>query len=76
MKYSVMQLKDFKIKSMDASVRASIREELLSEGFNLSEIELLIHCITNKPDDQVIIGGHQVMFRKSYAELKGFITLN
>lgn len=51
MKYSVMQLKDFKIKSMDASVRASIREELLSEGFNLSEIELLIHCITNKPDD-------------------------
>ncbi|MCC5412469.1 hypothetical protein LMT13_09405 [Escherichia coli] len=51
MKYSVMQLNDFKIKSMDASVRASIREELLSEGFNLSEIELLIHCITNKPDD-------------------------
>ncbi|QLF81834.1 hypothetical protein F1_0019 [Escherichia phage vB_EcoM_F1] len=40
MKYSVMQLKDFKIKSMDASVRASIREELLSEGFNLSEIAL------------------------------------
>ncbi|MFP9216333.1 hypothetical protein, partial [Enterococcus faecalis] len=44
------------------------REELASKGFYLAVYEV--------PDDQVIIGGHQVMFRKSYAELKGFITLN
>lgn len=44
------------------------REELSSKGFYLAVYEV--------PDDQVIIGGHQVMFRKSHAELKGFITLN
>ncbi|ACP30931.1 hypothetical protein RB68_013 [Enterobacteria phage RB68] len=44
------------------------REELASKGFYLAVYEV--------PDDQVIIGGHQVMFRKSHAELKGFITLD
>ncbi|AIT72749.1 hypothetical protein RB5_013 [Enterobacteria phage RB5] len=44
------------------------REELSSKGFYLAVYEV--------PDDQVIIGGHQVMFRKSHAELKGFITLD
>lgn len=44
------------------------REELSSKGFYLAIYEV--------PDDQVIIGGHQVMFRKSHAELKGFITLD
>lgn len=44
------------------------REELSSKGFYLAIYEI--------PEDEVIIGGHQVMFRKSHAELKGFITLN
>ncbi|CCI88903.1 hypothetical protein BN81_012 [Yersinia phage phiD1] len=44
------------------------REELASKGFYLAVYEV--------PDDQVIVGGHQVMFRKSHAELKGFITLD
>lgn len=44
------------------------REELASKGFYLAVYEV--------PDDQVIIGVHQVMFRKSHAELKGFITLD
>ncbi|WAK44081.1 hypothetical protein [Escherichia virus CAM-21] len=44
------------------------REELASKGFYLAVYEV--------PDDQVIIGDHQVMFRKSHAELKGFITLD
>ncbi|QXV82104.1 hypothetical protein bas37_0123 [Escherichia phage KarlGJung] len=44
------------------------REELSSKGFYLAVYEV--------PDDQVIVGGHQVMFRKSHAELKGFITLD
>ncbi|QBQ78295.1 hypothetical protein KMC14_gp012 [Escherichia phage vB_EcoM_KAW1E185] len=44
------------------------REELSSKGFYLAIYEV--------PEDKVIIGGHQVMFRKSHAELKGFITLD
>ncbi|WLY86470.1 putative 19.7 kDa protein [Escherichia phage 310Ecol104PP] len=44
------------------------REELASKGFYLAVYEV--------PEDKVIIGGHQVMFRKSHAELKGFITLD
>lgn len=44
------------------------REELSSKGFYLAVYEV--------PEDEVIIGGHQVMFRKSHAELKGFITLD
>lgn len=44
------------------------REELASKGFYLAIYEV--------PEDEVIIGGHQVMFRKSHAELKGFITLD
>lgn len=44
------------------------REELASKGFYLAVYEV--------PEDEVIIGGHQVMFRKSHAELKGFITLD
>ncbi|AIT74649.1 hypothetical protein RB33_011 [Enterobacteria phage RB33] len=43
------------------------REELSSKGFYLAVYEV--------PDDQVIIGGHQVMFRKSYAELVDFIEM-
>lgn len=44
------------------------REELSSKGFYLAVYEV--------PEDEVIIGGHQVMFRKLHAELKGFITLD
>ncbi|YP_010278413.1 hypothetical protein KNT57_gp246 [Shigella phage KNP5] len=43
------------------------REELSSKGFYLAVYEV--------PDDQVIIGGHQVMFRKSHAELIDFIEM-
>ncbi len=43
------------------------REELSSKGFYLAVYEV--------PDDQVIIGGHQVMFRKSHAELVDFIEM-
>lgn len=43
------------------------REELASKGFYLAVYEV--------PDDQVIIGGHQVMFRKSHAELVDFIEM-
>lgn len=44
------------------------REDLKDRGMYIAIYEV--------PDDQVIIGGHQVMFRKSHAELKGFITLD
>lgn len=44
------------------------REDLKERGMYIAIYEV--------PDDQVIIGGHQVMFRKSHAELKGFITLD
>lgn len=43
------------------------REELSSKGFYLAVYEV--------PEDEVIIGGHQVMFRKSYAELIDFIEM-
>ena len=43
------------------------REELASKGFYLAVYEV--------PDDQVIIGGRQVMFRKSHAELVDFIEM-
>lgn len=43
------------------------REELSSKGFYLAVYEV--------PEDEVIIGGHQVMFRKSHAELVDFIEM-
>lgn len=43
------------------------REELSSKGFYLAIYEV--------PEDEVIIGGHQVMFRKSHAELVDFIEM-
>ena len=43
------------------------REELSSKGFYLAVYEV--------PEDEVIIGGHQVMFRKSHAELIDFIEM-
>ncbi|ABX11036.1 hypothetical protein EpJS98_gp010 [Escherichia phage JS98] len=43
------------------------REELSSKGFYLAVYEI--------PEDEVVIGGRQVMFRKSYAELVDFIEL-
>ena len=43
------------------------REELASKGFYLAVYEV--------PEDEVIIGGHQVMFRKSHAELVDFIEM-
>lgn len=43
------------------------RKELSSKGFYLAVYEI--------PEDEVVIGGRQVMFRKSYAELVDFIEL-
>lgn len=43
------------------------REELSSKGFYLAVYEV--------PEDEVIIGGHQVMFCKSHAELVDFIEM-
>lgn len=43
------------------------REELSSKGFYLAVYEI--------PEDEVVIGGRQVMFRKSHAELVDFIEL-
>ncbi|AWD92193.1 hypothetical protein KNT86_gp266 [Enterobacteria phage vB_EcoM_IME341] len=43
------------------------REELSSKGFYLAVYEI--------PEDEVVIGGRQVMFRKSYAELVDFIEM-
>ncbi|AIZ01799.1 hypothetical protein VR5_012 [Escherichia phage vb_EcoM-VR5] len=43
------------------------REELSSKGFYLAVYEI--------PEDEVVIGDHQVMFRKSHAELVDFIEM-
>ncbi|WQZ01022.1 hypothetical protein 04086_4571 [Escherichia phage 04086] len=43
------------------------RAELSSKGFYLAVYEI--------PEDEVVIGGRQVMFRKSHAELVDFIEL-
>lgn len=43
------------------------REELSSKGFYLAVYEI--------PEDEVVIGGRQLMFRKSYAELVDFIEM-
>lgn len=43
------------------------RAELSSKGFYLAVYEI--------PEDEVVIGGRQVMFRKSYAELVDFIEM-
>ncbi|QJA42543.1 hypothetical protein [Enterobacteria phage vB_EcoM_IME540] len=43
------------------------REELSSKGFYLAVYEI--------PEDEVVIGGRQVMFRKSHAELVDFIEM-
>lgn len=43
------------------------REDLKDRGMYTAIYEV--------PDDQVIIGGHQVMFRKSHAELVDFIEM-
>lgn len=51
MKYTTLQLEQFKIQSMNPEFRGSVRNELFSEGLSQADIELLIQCITSKPED-------------------------